>query len=165
MMTQKKLRLGLARLHVNTERKLWKVKKGCASKHPTFQELEICPNLFVIALPTAFFGLQKRRLVGSSSLLQLSCITRTAMLLSFLCRLHLAQLNASLQQIIFHSLPLNFEKFFSHFPHHSTLFFIPTRTTSHLALSLRCNFGTRSLNLENSEVAHSSYHFLPSFCT
>lgn len=113
MMTQKKLRPGLARLHVNTERKLWKVKKGCASKHPTFQELEICPNLFVIALPTAFFGLQQRRLVGSSSLLQLSCITRTAMHLSFLCRLHLAQLNASLQQIIFHSLPLNFEKFFS----------------------------------------------------
>ena len=44
-------------------------------------------------------------------------------------------------------------KIFFHFHHHDSLFVVPTRTTSHLVSSLHRNFGTRSLNRENSEVA------------
>ena len=39
----------------------------------------------------------------------------------------------------------DFREIFSHFHHQGTLFFIPMKTTLHLASSSRCNFGTRSL--------------------
>ena len=40
------------------------------------------------------------------------------------------------------------------FLYHCTLFFIPMKATSHLASSSCRNFGTRSLNRQNSEVAY-----------
>ena len=46
------------------------------------------------------------------------------------------------------------ENAINNWTHHGTLLFIPKRTTSHLASSARRNFGTRSLNRENSEVAY-----------
>ena len=45
-------------------------------------------------------------------------------------------------------------KIFFNFHHHDSLSVVPTRTTSHLVSSLHRNFGTRSLNRENSEVAY-----------
>ena len=51
------------------------------------------------------------------------------------------------------SLPHWIREIFSHFHYYDNLFFIPMRTTSHLASCLRRNFGTRSPSRENSEVA------------
>ena len=48
-----------------------------------------------------------------------------------------------------------FREIFPHFYYHSSLFCVLMRTTLHLASSSRRNFGTRSLNRENSEIARS----------
>ena len=83
-------------------------------------------------------GLQQRQL-------QLSCINRIVLLFSFLSPTN----NISLSHT-------EFREIFFHFHHQGTLLFIPNRATSHLASSSRRNFGTRSLNNENSEVAYST---------
>ena len=92
-------------------------------------------------------GLQQRQL-------QLSCINRIVLLFSFLYRHHLAVCLSPTNNIsLSHT---EFREIFFHFHHQGTLLFIPNRATSHLASSSRRNFGTRSLNNENSEVAYST---------
>ena len=88
-------------------------------------------------------GLQQRQL-------QLSCINRIVLLFSFLYRHHLAVCLSPTNNIsLSHT---EFREIFFHFYNHSTLLLISNRTTSYLASSSRRNFGTRSLNNQNSEV-------------
>lgn len=70
-----------------------------------------------------------------------------SLLFSFLCRCHSAEcLSPTNNFSLSHT---EIREIFFHFHHHCTFLFI-----SHLASSSRRNFGTRSLNNKNSEVAY-----------
>ena len=82
-----------------------------------------------------------------------SCINQTELQFFFLCRRHFT--NASLASLYFFFLfHYEISRNFRSFPYHCTLFFIPMKATLHLASSSGRNFGTKSLNRENSEVAY-----------
>ena len=107
--------------------------------------LEICSHSLQV-----FWGLwQKRQFWSPHCCSLLAWIKQFSLFFPLPPSLHWIPLS----QIIFHSLTLNFETFLSS-SRQGTLFFILTRTTFHIASSSGCNFGTRSLNRENSEVAY-----------
>lgn len=105
------------------ERKFLKFIVGDGmSKQSKFLVLEICPELFVISLPsTAFCSLWQKMLLWSALLLQLPCINQKVMLLCFfssLCCHHLAEcLYPANDFSLSHS---EFWQIFSHFHHHGT---------------------------------------------
>lgn len=135
-----KARLGQAACKCQTQ--TLESYRSCASKHPKFWVLEICPHLLVIS-PYYLMQSSAELLFGSASLLRLSCINQTVLPFSFLCVHHLAEWLSPTNNFSL-SYP-DFREVFSHFHHQGTLFFIPMKTTLHLASSSRCGFGTRSL--------------------
>lgn len=103
------------------ERKFLKFIVGDGmSKQSKFLVLEICPELFVISLPsTAFCSLWQKMLLWSALLLQLPCINQKVMLFfSSLCCHHLAECIYPANDFsLSHS---EFWQIFSHFYHHDT---------------------------------------------
>lgn len=103
------------------ERKFLKFIVGDGmSKQSKFLVLEICPELFVISLPsTAFCSLWQKMLLWSALLLQLPCINQKVMLffsLSLLPSLSWMPLSCKW----FFTLPQWILQIFSHFHHHGT---------------------------------------------
>lgn len=97
------------------ERKFLKFIVGDGmSKQSKFLVLEICPELFVISLPsTAFCSLWQKMLLWCALLLQLPCINQKVMLLCFfssLCCHHLAECLYPANDFC-HSPTVNFDKF------------------------------------------------------
>lgn len=104
------------------ERKFLKFIVGDGmSKQSKFLVLEICPELFVISLPsTAFCSLWQKMLLWSALLLHVPCINQKVMLFFFpsLCCHHLAEcLYPANDFSLSHS---EFWQIFSHFHHHGT---------------------------------------------
>lgn len=103
------------------ERKFLKFIVGDGmSKQSKFLVLEICPELFVISLPsTAFCSLWQKMLLWSALLLQLPCINQKVMpFFSSLCCHNLAEcLYPANDYLLSHS---EFWQIFSHFHHHGT---------------------------------------------
>ena len=82
-----------------------------------------------------------------------SCINQTE--LQFFSFAAVTSLMPLSQVYIFFSLfHYEISRNFRSFPYHCTLFFIPMKATLHLASSSGRNFGTKSLNRENSVVAY-----------
>lgn len=83
-----KARLGQAACKCQTQ--TLESYRSCASKHPKFWVLEVCPHLLVIS---SYYLMQSlaELLFGSASLLQLSCVDQAVLPISFLCVHHLAE--------------------------------------------------------------------------
>ena len=84
-----------------------------------------------------------------------SCINQTE--LQFFSFAAVTSHNASLENLYIYFFSLfhyEISRNFRSFLYHCTLFFIPMKATSHLASSSGRNFGTKSLNRENSVVAY-----------